>query len=166
VFDEADVTLGYSAAWGKLKIEPALTGYYYYHQLDVPNTGEVSLTLTYPVGPLELSLEHDQDVVEYPGAYFDLLGAAWTGTKSSGGLTPAVQLALGFGSAKFNEANIGPSESGLNYVMADFGVTYESSGAFYARAHLSVLTTVDDSIGNELPSADLVFGGVVLGLAP
>jgi|WetSurMetagenome_2_1015567.scaffolds.fasta_scaffold106140_2 hypothetical protein len=166
VFDEADVTLGYSAAWGKLKIEPALTGYYYYHQPDAPNSGEITLTFTYPVGPVELSLEHDQDVVEYSGAYFDTLAATWTGAKSGGGLTPAAQLAFGFGSAKFNEANIGPSVSGLNFVMADFGVTYESSGAFYARAHLCVLTTVDDAIADELPSGDLVFGGVVLGLAP
>jgi hypothetical protein len=164
-FDEADATLQYSAEWGKLKIEPGVSTYSYMNQEDVPDTVELSLALTYPVGPVELFLEHNVDVSEYSGAYFDRLGATWTGTKSGGGFTPAVQVALGLGSSKFNEANIGPSVAALNFAMADLGVTWEGSGAFYARAHISLLTTVDETLRAELPSADLVFGGIVLGVA-
>jgi hypothetical protein len=163
VVDEVDATLQYAFTLGKLQIEPGVTAYIYHHQPDVPDTTELLLTLTYPIGPVELSLEHDQDVDAFSGAYFDQLGATWTGKKSAGGFTPAVQLAVGIASAKFNEAYVGPSQAALNFVMADLGVTYESGGAFYARAHVSVLSTVDDAIRNELPSGDLIFGGVVLG---
>jgi hypothetical protein len=163
-FDEADVTLGYSTTWGKLKIEPAACWFHYRNQPDAPDTGELSLTLTYPAGPVELFLEHDLDIAEYSGAYFDVLGATWTGKKSSGGVTPAVQLAVALGSAKFNEAYVGPASAAVNFVMADFGVTYETKGAFYARVHVCALATVAGTIRNELPSGDLVFGGVVLGV--
>ncbi len=163
-FDEADATLAYSATWGKLKIEPTVSWFHYRNQPDAPDTGELSFTLAYPLGPFELFIEHDLDISEYPGAYFDGLGATWTARKSSGGVTPAVQVAVGVGSAKFNEAYVGLATAAVNYVMADFGVTYETEGAFYVRAHVCALATVADSIRNSLPPGGLVFGGVVLGL--
>jgi hypothetical protein len=163
VFDEVDATLQYSFSWGRLTVEPGITGYFYPHQPDVPDTTELLLKLAYPLGPVELSIEHDHDIDAYSGASFDEVAASWTGAKSSRGLTPDAQVSLGFASSKFNEANVGASSSGLNYVLADVGLTYEVSGALYARAHVGVLRTVADAVREALSSDGRVFGGVVVG---
>lgn len=104
VFDEQDVELNYENEKGRLEYKAAAMFYFYFHQSNTPNTGELYWRLKYPIaGDLKVFTETAHDIVYYPGAIFNNTGLVWEKDVSEN-LTAECTLAAGFANKKFNTA--------------------------------------------------------------
>jgi len=76
-FDELFFDVYWTRDIGELSVEPGFTYYHYPLEEDgegYPDTGEVFLALSRPLGPLRVGLLNTLDVVEYPRSYY---GSLW-----------------------------------------------------------------------------------------
>jgi hypothetical protein len=141
--DELDVDLCYSAEWQGLALEPDFALYTYPGQ-DVPTTGELSLRAAYAVGPFEPYTFHSIDLIACRGAYFGEVGVGWSAELGELGL--AASAGAGWGSARFNEANLGVARSALNYAGLDAELVWPVWGVVDVRPHLSVAWLTDGEL--------------------
>jgi hypothetical protein len=148
-FNELDVTLDYTRAVGDLSLEPSLA-YYLYPTDPGSSTGEASLRLEYPVGPLSLFTAQTFDILAYPGAYFGTAGVGlerdlWghdpnrpdSGSCPQFATSLAVELSLGWASARFNDAYLGFPRTALNLAQCDVGISFDILDLFYVRPHIT-----------------------------
>ena len=78
-FNEYDFSAYYMLETGKLTVEPAFTYYEFASYVDgAADTGEATVTLYYPVGPVEVSFLQSLDVMEYRGYYYASLSLEYT----------------------------------------------------------------------------------------
>jgi outer membrane scaffolding protein for murein synthesis (MipA/OmpV family) len=133
VYDEQDFELGYSNAVGKLEYQFLLWGYFYFNQIETPNTGEIYYKLQYPVWKnTKIFTENVVDIGAYKGAFYNSTGLFYE--KELDKLTIEYKLFTGFGSAKFNNAYFGTDKAALNFAGTSLNLEYTFKNNFYVAA--------------------------------
>jgi hypothetical protein len=160
--NELDVTLDYSQDISDLTVTPSFSAYLYPNQADAPPTGELALALSYAVGPVCICTDHSFDLIATPGAYFGDAGLSFESDLVPD-LTMEASAYTGWGSARFNEANIGVNRSALNVAGADLALTWSPRGLFYLRPHAALSVLLDRELRAEVSSPLLITGGLAIG---
>jgi hypothetical protein len=161
-FNELDFTLDYSRDVFNLTVNPSFSVYLYPNQADAPPTGELALALSYPVGPVSLFTDHSVDLIATPGAYFGDAGLSYE-TEFIPNLTAEASAYAGWGSAVFNDANIGVNRAALNVAGTDLALTWSVCGLFYLRPHAALSVLLDRELRDAVPSPLLITGGLAIG---
>jgi hypothetical protein len=164
-FQTAYLSLAYSRAWKKLRIEPALEGYLNrrFEQFRDPNTVEATLSVSYAAGPLRLFTSHAWDVMAHKGSYFGEAGLGYEKSIAREN-TLAVSLRSGWASAQFNEVYIGVSKPASNFAGAESSFRYSVTPNLHVRPHLQFIYTTDRRLRDYLMSPTIVNFGVSLGV--
>lgn len=160
--NEIDYALAWSGSWRNFTLEPTLQLYTYPNQEDAPSTAEAEVKLSWPLGPLTAFTTHTVDIAEYRGAYFGQLGISH---QKQVGVNAELEssVSLGWGSAKFNEAYIGPSKFALNVGSIDIGLTWNTKTGIYIRPHLGIARILSGDLRDALDDSSLVNFGVAVG---
>jgi len=161
--DEIDVAVAYSTSLFNIEFQPALRALYFPDQPDNPNTAELSLNLSYPVGFLTPYTYHSVDIKAYEGAYFGELGVV-----SSWDINDRASLeiagGIGWGAAKYNEAYFGYSKNALELVTLDACMTYCFTGSLYIRPHLVVSSLFDNDLKHLVDDPTIFQVGAAVGI--
>ena len=161
-FNELDFTLDYSRDVSNLTINPSFSVYLYPNQADAPPTGELALALSYPVGPVSVFTDHSVDLIATPGAYFGDAGLSFENDIVPN-LTIEASASAGWGSAQFNEANLGVNRAALNVAGADLALTWSVCGLFYLRPHAALSVLLDRELRAAVSNPLLITGGLAIG---
>jgi hypothetical protein len=161
-FNEVDFTLDYSRDISSLTINPSFSVYLYPNQSDAPPTGELALALSYPVGPVSIFTDHSVDLIATPGAYFGDAGLSFESEVVSS-LTVEASAYAGWGSARFNEANVDVNRAALNVAGTDVALTWSACGLFYLRPHAALSVILDRELRAAVASPLLIVGGLAVG---
>jgi hypothetical protein len=78
-------------------------------------------------------------------------------------LTVEASASAGWGSARFNEANVGVNRTALNVAGAGLALTWTVCGLFYLRPHAGLSVLLDRKLRAAVPSPLLIAGGIVIG---
>ncbi len=133
VYDEQDFELGYSNAAGRLEYQFLLWGYFYFNQVETPNTGELYSKLRYPVWKnTKVYMENVVDIGAYKGAFYNATGLVYE--KELDKLAIEYKLFTGFASAKFNNAYFGTDKAALNFAGTSLNLEYTFKNNFYVAA--------------------------------
>jgi hypothetical protein len=159
--NEIDYTLSKSFQKGKITIEPGIV-YYDYPTSTFDETGELTLSLSRPVGKATLFLNNNLDVLEYKGAYFGEFGVSHESALSNR-TTGEVTVSLGFANRKFNRANIGPNRNALNVLGWGASLTYQINSKMYLRPHLNYTRILNSELRAALDEPNILEGSVALG---
>jgi hypothetical protein len=160
-FNELDLTLDYSRDVSSLTVNPSFALYLYADE-DAPSTGELALALSCPLGPVSVFTDHSVDLIAAPGAYYGDAGLGFERGLACG-LALEASASAGWGSARFNEANIGVNRAALNTAGADLALTWSPGGAFYLRPHAALSVLLDPELRSAVPSPLLITGGLAVG---
>ena len=160
--NELDFTLDYSRDVFNLTVDPSFSVYLYPNQADAPPTGELALALSYPVGPVSVFTDHLVDPIATPGAYFGDAGLNFE-TDLIQSLTVEASAYAGWGSARFNEANVGVNRAALNVAGTDLALTWSACGLFYFRPHVALSMLLDRELRAAVPNPLLITGGLAVG---
>lgn len=163
-FNEVDPSLDYHGQWGKLEFEPSLEFYIFPNQSNAPTTGELSLWLGYPVGPVMLFTDHVFDIMEFAGAYYGVFGVDYE-RELVEKLSLQVSGAVGWASGRFNEAYGGVSHAALNVFLWDLQFVYSPLRWFYLRPHMQVSVLLDPDLRAASSDPTIVSGGLALGVS-
>lgn len=150
-FNELDFGLSYQREWKRLRVEPALD-FYRYRSLapdQSPPTGEASVKLSVPVGPLRVFTKQIFDVGSYRGAYFGEAGVSHERTLNRK-TTVAASLSGAWASAKFNAAYAGIPKRAFNLIGAEASLTYAPNHRFYLRPHFEFTRIADRQLRRRL----------------
>jgi hypothetical protein len=161
-FNELDVTLDYSRDISDLTVTPSFSAYLYPNQADAPPTGELALALSYAVGPVRICTDHSVDLIATPGAYFGDAGLSFDSDLVPD-LTVEASAYAGWGSARFNEANIGVNRAALNAAGADLAMAWSPGGLFYLRPHAALSVLLDRELRAAVSMPLLIAGGLRVG---
>lgn len=164
-FNELDFGFSYQREWKRLRVEPGLD-FYRYRPLapdQSPPTGEASIKLSYPAGPLRIFTKQTLDIGSYRGAYFGEAGVSYERTLSRK-TTMAASGGGGWASAKFNAAYIGVSKRAFNLVGAELSLTYAPSRRYYLRPHVEFTRIMDRRLGAYLSSPTIGNFGLAFGI--
>jgi hypothetical protein len=132
VFDEQDLELGFQNSAGKLEYQVLLYGYFYFNQLDAPNTGEVYTKLQYPVWKnTKLYTENVVDVAAYKGAFFNSTGLLYE--KELNKLAIEYKIYTGFANSRFNDAYFETTRCAMNFAGTSLNLEYGFKN-FYVAA--------------------------------
>jgi hypothetical protein len=162
-FNEIDLVFAYNWKWNKITIEPALQFYLYPNQEDAPTTGEVYITLSYAVGPIQVITSHNFDIVEYEGSYFGDVGISYEREFHSKWSLEA-SWGLGWGSSTFNEVNLGLSESALEMINGSLSLSYHPVSSFYFRPHIEFSRILDENLRSQVDDPTIISGGLAFGM--
>jgi len=162
-FNEVDLSVAYSKEWIGLSFEPSFAYYVYPNQPDVPATGELSLGLSYQLGPVEFSTSHTVDLFEYRGAYFGDLGLEYSRDVLNDRAGFEAGGRVGVGSSRFNDAYIGEPRFALNTAGVTVGMPVSVFGCLRVRPHAELSTVIDRALRERLaadgqPAAVVSFG--------
>ncbi len=145
-----------------LTVNPSFSVYLYPNQVDAPPTGELALALSYPVGPVSVFTDHSVDLIATPGAYFGDAGLSFE-TEPIPSLTAEASAYAGWGSARFNDANLDVNRAALDVAGADLALTWSVCGLFYLRPHAGLSVLLDRELRAAVPNPLLITGGLALG---
>lgn len=160
-FNEFDVTFSKSIERGKTTVEPGLL-LYLYPRGEGPNTGEVSLRLSRRLGKIVVFNNNYVDFKHLAGAYFGDVGVSREYTFNPK-LSGEAKLSVGFASAKYNAAFIGPRKNALDVLALDLSMTYALSERFYLRPHLGVTRLLDSELRQSVDDSTLFTAGIAAG---
>lgn len=111
-YDEQDVEIGYGSSLGKFDFEVKTMAYFYFNQVNAPNTAELAARISYPVyKEFRLFSENTGDIYSYRGSLYSSNGMEWE--NSFGNEDISFVSMLNFSSKKFNDAYTGAELSGL-----------------------------------------------------
>jgi hypothetical protein len=161
-FNEVDFTIDYSRDMFNLTVNPSFSVYLYPNQAEAPPTGELALALSYPVGPASVFTDHSVDLLATPGAYFGDAGLSFE-SELVPSLTMEASAYAGWGSARFNEANVGVNRAALNVAGTDFALTWSPGGLFYLCPHAALSLVLDRELRDAVSSPLLVTAGLMVG---
>jgi hypothetical protein len=142
---ELDAILTYEYNLKNLSLKGFFDYYHYINQPDVPSTGELGCVLNYPFGIIKAVATVGVDVIEFSGATYMEAGIELEKELGSN-LTIFSSLMLGSGSKKFNEANVGLSESALNFIAVEGHLTYSTSNGWYLQPTVLFSQTMNDDL--------------------
>jgi hypothetical protein len=160
--NEIDYAVSWERSWREVSLEPTLNVYTYPNQVDAPSTAEADLKFSRPLGPLTVFTTHTVDLHEYRGAYYGDLGLSWQRELGKHAELES-SISLGWASAKFNEAYIGPARSALNVGAFDIGLTWHTRGGTYVRPHLAVTRILNGELRDSVDDPSLVNFGLAIG---
>jgi hypothetical protein len=133
VYDEQDFELGYQNAIGKLEYQFLLWGYFYFNQIETPNTGELCVKLQYPVWKnTKIYTENVVDIGSYKGAFYNATGLLYE--KKWNQLAIEYKLFTGFGNATFNNSYYATDKAALNFTGTSLNIEYTFKNNFYVAA--------------------------------
>lgn len=161
--NEVDFAAAYTRSIAGIASEISFSYYVYPHQEDSPPTGELSLSVSAPIGPLEASTTQTLDVIEYPGAYFGEIGLEFEHELPLH-LSLELGASAGWGSAEFNEAYAGLRQSAWNGISGRAAVTYALTDILYITPHVELFHTLDRGVA-DATQRDAVNVGGTLGLS-
>lgn len=160
--NELDPSLTLAASLGKFSFEGTALGYYYPRQPDYPSTAELSLYISYELPFIQPFMTQTLDIKEYGGAYLGEFGLGYCrDIRENISLEAASE--IGWGSAKYNEANLGDSKSGLEFLSIEAELTWNLTSNLYLRPHILMSTILDSEI-KALVEKPFLFGtGLAIG---
>jgi hypothetical protein len=161
-FNELDFTLDYSRDVFSLTVNPSFSVYLYPNQTGAPPTGELTLALSYPVGPVSVLTDHSVDLIATPGAYFGDAELSFD-TDLTESLALEVSARAGWGSARFNQTNVGVNRAALNVAGTDLALTWSPCGLFYLRSHAALSVLLNRELRAAIPNPLLITGGLAIG---
>ena len=158
--NEFDFELSYAKKFSWVDAEPGFAYFVYPHQAVSPPTGEATLKLAVPRGPVELSTTHSLDLIRYPGAYF---GELMLGVEKEVpyGLTPALSVSAEWASAKFDEAYADAHRSAGNVIGAAASLKCSLAWHFYVKPHVELFHFLDSQAEQMTRRNTLNVGGTV-----
>jgi hypothetical protein len=134
VFDEQDFELGYQNQIGDLEYEVSLAGYFYFYQLESPNTGEFCVNLKYPVWKnTKVFTESAADVAAYRGAFYSSIGLVYEKEIKNFALEGKVY--GGIANSKFNNVYYGVDGTKLDFVGASVNLQYSLPNNLYVAVN-------------------------------
>jgi hypothetical protein len=162
------LTLTYERDWEKLRVAAALDAYTGRQSsdieadIDVRNTMEGSLKLSYPAGPLRIFTTHAFDVLAYRGSYFGEAGLEYERqvTKSA---EFAISIRSGWASSKFNSVYIGVDKSAFNFAGAEGSLTYSLGPRLYFQPHIEFSSITARKLSEQLEQANTFNYGLAVG---
>jgi hypothetical protein len=160
--NELDFTLDYGRDMFNLTANPSFSVYLYPNRADAPPTGELTLARSYPVGPASVFADHSVDLIATAGAYFDDAGLSSEANLAES-LAGAASAHAGWGSARFNEANVRVNRAALSLAGADLARTWSPGGLSYLRPHAALNVLFDRELWAAVPNPLLITGGLAVG---
>ncbi|MGE0460600.1 MAG: hypothetical protein AB7Q16_04455 [Vicinamibacterales bacterium] len=167
--DEVDLGASYTFERGNFTVAPAIDCYLY--RLSdaeategvAARTAEVSVMVSYARGGAVLSTRHAVDAGSHRGAYFGELGASYD--RAVGARTElGVSARMGWASARFNRAYVGPAPAGVELVGAGVSITRRFGKHLYVRPHADITTVPDAGLRAHLPRPTNGIVGLVVGV--
>lgn len=155
IFDEQDIELGYQKTFGKLDFQVLLWGYFYFNQINTPNTGEFYTKLEYPVWKnTKIFTENVIDFASYKGAYFNSSGIHFE--KDIKNLLIEYKLFTGFANSKFNNAYYEINQPTLNFIGTSLNLEYSFKNNLYlaAKGEFNQYTSKEIKLSTGLNKTD------------
>lgn len=162
-YNELDFYFTYNKTWKGLTFEPSFYVYYYPTQLFGPTTGEFSLKLSYPAGPIDFFTAQTVDLIAYPGAYFGEFGISYERDIVSQ-FSLATYISLGWANGKFNEAYLDLDKAAANVFTYNLEFRYYPLDFFFLRPHFQVTALLNRHLRSQVEDPTIVSGGMALGL--
>jgi hypothetical protein len=155
---ELDPSITWEGEWRGFSLSPSFACYLFPGQDDPFGTAELTLSVSRPLGPVEVFTDHSIDVVGYPGAYYGDLGLGFE-HELTGNLSVGASADVGWATAQFNEECLGVRCGALNCAEAGLGLTWVPFGFWYLRPHVGAGALLDTRLraATERPT-NLVVG--------
>ncbi len=160
-FNEVDLALTYQNKIGKLTVRPGFL-YYFYPNTSFPSTGELSLYLSYPIGPFSLFTDQLFDIKEFKGAYYADFGISYK-YDINAFLTFEGSVSTAWASSKFNESYFFVSKTASDNVNLNLGLVAQVASFLYVRPHLQYTVLTDTNIRDSFGEPNLFCIGVTVG---
>jgi hypothetical protein len=123
MYDEQDIEAGYKNNIKKLEYEIKTMAYFYFNQVNTPNTFEGGLKLSYPIlKNITAYTATATDLQAYRGALYNNTGAAWEFTHKKNDFL--VEAGAGFANKKFSIAYFESETAGLLFWSSKASVTH------------------------------------------
>jgi hypothetical protein len=161
-FNELDFTLDCSRDVSDLTVSSSFALYLYPDEVDAPPAGELALALSCPVGPVSLFTDQSVDLIAASGAYFGDAGLSFERDLIRN-LALEASASAGWGSARFNAADLGVNRAALNTAGVDLALTWSPGGLPYLRPHAALSVLLDPESRTAVPSPSLIAGGLAIG---
>jgi hypothetical protein len=160
---ELDVTGNYTFAFGSTSLTPSIGAYFYPH---APWTSELGATLSQDLSVVVLMTRQALDIADNAGGWYGDVAAARSQPLGSI-LRLDASTSLGWGSGKFGRYYIDESIVGLHWAAAqiDTSLVLKATDEVYFRLHGTASHLLERSIRDLAPEANLLSGGLALGLA-
>ncbi len=163
-FNSASGSLDYSFALGKFQINP-MVEYWADRQVrgvvDKP-TGEVSVNISHPLGPLIIYLLQAVDVFQYRGAWYGETGASrqfhWKR------LTPETSISLGAANRNYLQTYAGVPKAAFVEAGPKVEVKVQLSRHYYLRPHVEWTYLLNNQVRRMVQPASLWSIGGALGV--
>lgn len=148
-FNEVDLYLSQTGReWNNILLEPTLQFFLYPLQTS-PNTGELSLKFSYPLGAARLYTTQNIDLVNYGGSYFADLGLSYDKEMNSIFTFSSIYY-IAYGSTKFNETYIDLSKSALNLAGTDLALAWSTASGLNFRLHAAYTSILDKDLRDQI----------------
>lgn len=145
VFDEQDFEIGYQDELGDLQFQASVAGYFYFSQLETPNTGELLLNLYYPAWKnTQFFSESGLDIASYRGAFFTAAGLQYQ--KELDAFSIEGRLFGGLANSRFNSTYYGVEGTRLDFVGANIYLQYSLRNNLYVAANVEYNRYTDREI--------------------
>jgi hypothetical protein len=158
----ADASLEYALSLDRLKIEPAVS-YFYWSSDEAPrSTVEASLKVSYKLGEFRAVSGNYVDVKTSPGAYFGTLGGEYERLFRRWGINASLN--VGWATADYNKAYLARDIVAVDVVEGGLSVRYSITSILYFTIHAEASTLVALTIQRSVQEPTLVNGGTNLGI--
>jgi hypothetical protein len=133
MYDEQDIEVGYSNRIKKLEYELKVMSYFYFNQLNTPNTSEAGLKLSYPIiKNITAYTETALDLNAYHGAFYNNTGATWEYTHRKNDFL--IGAGASFANNKFSNAYFETETAGLLFWSSKASVTHNFKNIYLTLA--------------------------------
>ena len=160
-FNEVDVKFSRTLTRGKWTLEPGFEMYLYPRASDGDSTGEISLRLSRDVGQMTAYSELALDVVRFKGAAYAEIGLSREhafNPRASG----EAAFTLGFGSSRFNRANLDVDSGALNFAALDLSLSYTLNKNLTLRPHATLSTLLPQRLRQQVDDPTIFILGLAL----
>jgi hypothetical protein len=160
---ELDVTGNYTFTFGATSLTPSIGAFFYPH---APWTSELGATLSQDLSVLLLQTRQALDIADNAGGWYGDVAAGRSQPLGASVLLNATT-SLGWGSGSFGRYYIDDSIVGMHWgaLQLDTSLVISATDAVYLRLHGTASRLVERSIRELAPEANLLSGGLALGLA-
>jgi hypothetical protein len=133
MYDEQDVEAGYKSNIKKLEYELKTMAYFYFNQINTPNTFEAGLKLTYPIiKNIKAYTATAADLNAYDGALYNNTGATWEYTHKKNDFF--IEAGASFANNKFSTAYFETETAGLLFLSSRAMVTHNFNSCYLSLA--------------------------------